>query len=105
MELSIYKTFVLDSYRKIISVIESCVTEEQFEGAHRMVNNFVDMCNCYTKQLPKSRKQRKSSQVFTQTILDSICEAGNVWNQTHTEALKSMEGTIPKVDGFYGYDE
>ena len=29
-----------NSYKKVISVIESCETKEQLEGAYYMVNNF-----------------------------------------------------------------
>ena len=32
-----------NSYNKVISVIESCKTKEQLEGASRMVKNFKEL--------------------------------------------------------------
>ena len=32
-----------ESYHKTISVIESCKTEKQLEGAFRMINNFKNL--------------------------------------------------------------
>jgi len=32
-----------NSYNKVISVIESCKTKEQLEGASRMVENFKEL--------------------------------------------------------------
>ena len=55
-----------NSYYKVISVIESCKTKEQLEGASRMVENFKELYGkvCYPKALSYNLDRKLNKQLW-----------------------------------------